>query len=371
MNVPTTGLELELWAVDDRGRLTDGHPIAAAHDRIEREFVGPLLEVKTEPQDTVAGLERDLREVLRTAIAAAADRDSHLVPLGTPLTRLERPARTARGRLFERLYGDGVRSAKNCAGTHVHFETGDVRRQLNLLTALDPALALVSSSPYYCGRRDAASSRALAYRTRCGPEFEHFCDLWPYAGSVEGWTARVDDAYRSFVSIAQRRGVSRHAVARHFSPEDAVLNPVRLRRRQSTVEWRAPDAALPSQVLRLARDVGRLVARTDSTRLEYGAAGAYEDRICVPSFDRARELGRAAIHSGLDSGRVRSYLARLGFDTSAYDPIGREIGGRGRLSRSAARDIRLEYAERLREDVEGLSAGAAGEPDATLEFQSA
>lgn len=372
MNLPTTtGLELELWVVDDRGRLADGRPIAAAHDRIEPEFVGPLLEVETEPHDTEPGLRRDLQEVLRTAISAAADHGTRLVPLGTPLTTLDRPATTSRGKVFERLYGDGVRSAKNCAGTHVHFEKGNVRRQLNLLTALDPALALVSSSPYYCGRQDAASSRALAYRTRCGREFQRYCDLWPYTGSVEEWADRVEDSFAAFRSIAARHGVPAERIDRHFTPEDTVLNPVRLRHCQPTVEWRAPDAALPSQALRLACDVGRLVAETEHKPLEYGPAGVYQDRIRVPEFERAWQLGRTAIHSGLESADVQSYLSRLGFDTGAYDPACEDIQGSRYLSRESARDRRLEYADRLREDVETLGTGPSREPDAEWELQSA
>lgn len=351
----TTGVEMELWVVDEHGQLCDGEGLAVAHDRIKPEFIDPLLEVQTEPHDDVAGLRRDLQEVLTAAIEAAEADDKQLVPLGTPLTEADAPVNCDRGRLYERIYGDGVASAKNCAGTHVHFEQTDVVRQLNLLTALDPALALVSSSPYYRGERRYDSSRADGYRTECGSAFRQFCDLWSYVDSVEEWQSRVEGAYEDFVAIAAERGVDADLVEAQFDPENTVLNPVRLRRCQPTVEWRAPDAALPSQVLRLAGDVRELVDRVDTTPVEVGGQGVAPDRIAVPEFPDLWELSRTAIEDGLDSGRVRSYLRSFGLDPEAYRPISRKIYGPQSLSEPTARELRLEYARRLREDVASLT----------------
>ena len=352
----TTGVEMEVWVVDEQGRLTDGGALADAHERIEPEFVGPLLEMQTEPHDSVADLRRDLEEVLATALEAAAAADRRLVPLGTPLTGVDAPADGERGRLFETIYGDGVVPAKNCAGTHVHFEQTDVVRQLNLLTALDPALALVSSSPYYRGERRQQSSRARAYRTGCGAAFRQFADLWSYAEGVDEWRARVDRAYEAFVRLAEERGVDAETVAANFEPENTVLNPVRLRRCQPTVEWRAPDSALPSQVLRLVADVRELVDRVETTPVEVGAPGPRYDRVGVPRFSELRDLSELAVERGLGARRVREYLRSFGLDPDAYRPIAEQIYGPAALSEATARELRLEYARRFREDVETLSA---------------
>lgn len=363
----TTGVEMELWVVDERGRLTDGAHLSDAHERIKPEFVDPLLEVQTEPHDTVDGLRRDLQEVLSAAIEAAEADDRRLVPLGTPLSTADPAANCERGRLFETIYGDGVASAKNCAGTHIHFEQTDVVAQLNLLTALDPALALVSSSPYYRGQRRWDSSRAHAYRTECGPRFRQFCDLWEYTDSVGEWQDRVDAVYENFLDIAADRGVDRETVAAQFEPENTVLNPVRLRRCQPTVEWRAPDSALPSQILQLAGDVRELVGRVESTPVEIGEPGVSADRIGIPEFGDLRNRSLTAIQDGLDSRRVRGYLRSFRLDPEAYRPISRTIYGPGALSESAASELRLEYARRLREDVEALAPAAQA---ATLEREA-
>ena len=356
-----TGIELELWIVDDGGRLRDCPGLADGHDRIDPEFVGPLVEVKTAPHESEDALRRDLQRTLRTAISEAESRGRKLVPLGTPLTDVSAPARTERGELFERIYGKGVVSAKNCAGTHVHFENGNVCRQLNLLTALDPALALVSTSPYYRGRRTVNCSRALAYRRECGETFRRYCDLWSYVDGVDQWQGRVDDAFEAFRSLAAERGVPDERVAALFEPENTVLNPVRPRRSQPTVEWRAPDSALPSQVLRLASDVGELVRETGAKPLAFGSPGVTFDRISIPEPSALADLSGKAIRRGLGSDPVRRYLNSMGFDVSAYRPAAGRIEGPERISEAEAREIRLEYASRLHADVEALGAMRASD----------
>lgn len=364
------GVEMELWVVDDDGRLADGGHLAEAHERIEPEFVGPLLEVHTDPHADQEALERDLTGTLRAAIRAADADDKRLVPLGTPLTEANPPAKGRRGRLFEEIYGDGVISAKNCAGTHVHIEQDDVVDQLNLLTALDPALALVSSSPYYRGRRGEDSSRAAAYRTKSGADFRQYTDLWPYADSEGEWCDRVATAYEEFLALAEDRGVDRGIVEEHFDPEDTVLNPVRRRRRQPTVEWRAPDTALPSQTVRLATDVRDLLERLDGRDLEIGPVGVEDDRIRIPSFSELRDVSRRAIDRGLASDRVRTYLQSFGLDPGSYQPISAQLYGPEQLPESKARRLRLEYARRLRADVETMAADRPDPPDTrnTLQY---
>jgi len=105
----TTGVELELWVVDETGRLCDGADIAEAHRQIELEFINPLIEVKTEPQTSERGLRHDLQSTLRTAILTAERANKRLVPLGTPLTAMDAPANCERGRVFETVYREARR----------------------------------------------------------------------------------------------------------------------------------------------------------------------------------------------------------------------------------------------------------------------
>ncbi len=348
------GIEMEFWVVDDEGRLCDGTPITDAHELIKPEFIEPLIEVRTTPHERKASLTREFRRTLQTAIWSANDTGKHLVPLGTPLTTADPPAISTRGELFEQIYGEGVQSAKNAAGTHIHFEREHTLRQLNLLTALDPALALVNSSPYYCGERHSSSSRAFAYRKLCGAPFKEFCDLWPYTASVQSWESRVDNEFTAFKQLGSARGVPPSEINRHFDAEDAVLTPVRLRRSLPTVEWRAPDTALPSQTIDLAFDMLERIEETATKPVEVGEVGVTGDRIGIPTFAHLHRLSTMAIRNGLDAPPVVQYLERMGFDTDAYDPISRSLVGPASLSKPHARRIRLEYARELRADVRSL-----------------
>ncbi len=97
---------------------------------------------------------------------------------------------------------------RRCAGTHVHFEQLPGREidQLNLLTALDPALALVNSSPFFEGSRLAASSRPEVYRWRAYDSLPYQGQLWSYAEDTEEWATRLQRRYEEFVTEAVMMG---------------------------------------------------------------------------------------------------------------------------------------------------------------------
>ncbi|WP_254544126.1 glutamate-cysteine ligase family protein [Halomarina pelagica] len=351
------GVEVEYWVIDEAGALTDGRELAETHEYVEPEFVAPLIEIQTPPVDSEAALRDALQSTLRGVLESATTQNKRLVPLGTPLTRHSSPATSERGRLLERIYENGLDPAKQCAGTHIHFDTERATRQMNLLTGLDPALALVSSSPCYDGIRAMDSSRAYAYRHRCGDSFVQFRDLWEYTPSVADWQVRLARSYGEFRTLAVERGVTDHEFRQYFQPENTVMTPIRLRSQPPTVEWRAPDTALPSQVVALTSNMLRLVEQTTSKRVEIGAPGIYSDRICVPEFETLTQLTTAAIRDGLNAPAVTSYLEAMGFVPAEYMPISAEIRCPSLLSEREARRIRLDYADRLARDVEALATG--------------
>lgn len=351
------GIELEYWVVDEDGALASAVELVEECEHVVEEFVDSLVELQLPPVDAPEALPRTTVDVLDAVLEVAAAHELRLVPLGTPLTEHDLPIVTDRGRLLETIYGAEIARAKNCAGTHVHFDQVEhVERQLDLLTALDPALALVSSSPYYGGRRLATSSRALQYRTHSDAGLQRYRDLWDYVESAAEWQARVEAQYDALRTIALDRGVDAEAFDRYVSPENAVLTPVRLRETPATVEWRAPDAALPSQVLQLVTDVHGLVEQTDRKAVVPGVPGVREHEIGVPPLAELRALSAAAIANGLADGSVRSYLETMGFDTAQYAPIAERITGPAEIDESTARSIRLEYAAALRAEVDALRA---------------
>ena len=357
-------IEVEYWVVDEDGELTEPGPLVDAGPGVEREFVEPLLEVKTSPCETTAGLREQLYDRLGRVLAVADREGKGLVPLATPLYGGDiEDLDHERTRIQDRVVGDGFECVRHCAGTHIHFEQLPGREidQLNLLTAADPALALVNSSPYFQGSRLAASARSEVYRWKAYESLPNQGQLWPYARDTEEWATRLERRYEEFATEAVMLGFDRADVESYFDPESAVWTPVKLREEFSTVEWRSPDTALPSQVVRLADQLSTLVERLDGTelRVEGETGGVTDEAIVLPEFDAVQEYVRAGIRMGLSSPAVRAYLDRMGFDVSTFEPLTREFEAREELSPEHASELRLAYADRLRNDItKTKSAGA-------------
>lgn len=349
-------VEVEYWVVDDRGRLVEPDGLVEASSGAEREFVEPLLEVKTTPCATTAELRDELFDRLERILQRADGLGLRLVPLGTPVYADDIPDLPSdRTTVQDRVLGADFEYVRHCAGTHIHVEQepGHEVDQLNTLVALDPALALVNSSPYFRGRRVAEGARSQLYRRRAYDDLPHQGRLWRYVTDVDEWTRRLERRYEAFVTRALDAGIDHRTVTSCFSPESAIWTPVQLREQFGTVEWRSPDAALPSQVVRLADSlVGVVDTAVDAgIRIEADAGEVSADSVVLPAFETVLEHVDDAIGQGLESDAVRSYLDRMGFEVDAFDPITRDIGGRAPVDAAEARRLRLEYAERLERDI--------------------
>jgi glutamate---cysteine ligase / carboxylate-amine ligase len=350
-------IEVEYWVIDREGKLVEPEELVEGSEQRVEEFVEPLFELKTTPCETTSELRTEFAERLDDALSVAGDLGKALVPLGTPIDgdSIERRS-DERARIQRRVLGEDFEYAKHCAGTHVHFEQRDATEQLNALIALDPAFALLNSSPYFRGERVATGARAYVYRKKCYERFPKHGQLWDYVESVSEWNERLEHRYEEFEEAAIESGVSEERVEAHFSPDDVVWTPVRLRKEFPTVEWRSPDAALPSQILRLVGEMNAVMEQLPhrNVRIEGQQGGVDEERITLPEFDRVCDLVDEAIHDGLESEGLRSYLGRMGFDAASYRPLSARIGGRSSVGRDEARELRLESAEALERDVERL-----------------
>ena len=352
-------VEVEYWVVDDDGALTEPGALTDVSEYVEPEFVGPLFELKTPPCETCDDLRRTFVDQLSEVLSVADELGKHLVPLGTPIdgdSIERRPGE--RGRIQERVIGPKFAYAKHCAGTHLHFEKRNVTDQLNVLIGLDPALALLNSSPYFRGERIANGARAYLYRKKCYEEFPAHGQLWAYVDTVAQWERRLDRRYDEFREAAVEAGIDGEAVDANFTPDDVVWTPIRLRDSMPTVEWRSPDAALPSQILRLVDEVDAVMEQLHhaNVHVEGRTGEVTDDEITLPEFDAVCDLAAKAMVDGLDSPDVSAYLERMGFDVPGYDPISMRLQAEGsdHVGAGEAREIRLRYADELERDVEGL-----------------
>ena len=154
-------IEVEYWVIDETGELVEPDGLTAASG-VEREFVAPLLEIKTTPCESSRELRTELCSRIRATLDRADDVGQKLVPLATPVHCEEiRDLPDDRTRVQAELIGENFEYVRHCAGTHIHVEQqpGRAVEQLNAFIALDPALALVNSSPYYQGEVLAAGAR--------------------------------------------------------------------------------------------------------------------------------------------------------------------------------------------------------------------
>ncbi len=358
MNV---SIEVEYWVTDRNGRLASSGDLIDASQGTVEEFVEPMLELKTDACESIAELRTQFLERLDAVLSRADDLDKRLVPLGTPINCESVTRRSdERGRIQKQVVGSDFAQTKYCAGTHIHIEKRNVTDQLNTLIALDPALALVNSSPYVQGERVANGARAYWYRRQAYEEYPKHGQLWAYVENIGEWHRRLEHCYEEFEQAAIEAGVDKSAVADHFSPDDVVWTPIRLREAMPTVEWRSPDSALPSQLLRLTAQFRTVMNDLHHTNVqiedesgdEPGRVGS--DGITLPDFDTTCDLAEAAIHDGLENDTVAGYLDRMGFSVEDYHPISTRIDGRQYVPRSDARDLRLEYANALEADVDAL-----------------
>lgn len=350
------GIEVEYWVIDSAGQLTDAGPLVEAAAGAEREFVKPLLEIKTTPCKTTTAMRTELYDHIRRVLDRADELDLGLVPLATPLTHEDiQELPSDRTRIQNLVVGDSFKYARNCAGTHIHVEQlpGRELDQFNTLLALDPALALVNSAPYFEGRQLAIGARSKLYREMAYQNIPNQGDLWPYLTDLDEWTNKLDQRYTAFSKAAIAEGVSQSRVESCFDPESSVWTPVKFRESFGTVEWRAPDAALPSQVIQLADNIMAIMDHLAEVevRIEGSSGGVTEDSITLPEFDSLMDYATLAIADGLDSQVVRSYLSRMGFTVEKYRPLSHELAGRDWIPTEEVQQLRLDYAKRLIRDV--------------------
>lgn len=335
------GLELEYWVTDDYGELTSSKKLAEESDFAEQEFVEPLIEIKTSPHSNVIELESEAIQKLSKLVRNAEEHDQKIIPLGTPLNSEEIeiiPSR--RGKIQKKIIGENLEAAKRVAGTHIHFEKQDIEQQLNTLTALDPALALTNSSPYYQGQQVASSSRNQVYRFRCYENFPNHGQLWKYAESVKEWEERIEQNFGKFIEEGGKKEIIEGEIREHFNPNDALWTPVRLREKFPTIEWRAPDSGNIMDTFRMVREIKEIVEKGELEK---------------PSFSKLQKLSGKAIKDGLEDREVRKYLEKCGFDTREYSPVSNQNSYNGKITLEKARELRLQHAyrpEELKQELE-------------------
>jgi len=295
------GVEVEYWVINCDGQLVSSKDIAEHLDFAEQEFVEPLLEIKTQPYENVQDVREELNYKVSKVLETAESLGVKICPLGTPLNsdKVERLS-SRRGSIQQEIIGDNLEAAKRVAGTHIHFEKENVKNQLNILTALDPALALMNSSPYYQGENLASSSRNQVYRYECYKNFPRHGQLWKYTDSIQEWEKRIEESFEEFKAAGKHQDISSEEIEKYFRPSNALWTPVRLRKDFPTVEWRALDTGKPEKIIKLLKQTKKIVENASRN-----------NEIDLPEFSNVEKLSKKAIHQGLQSEEVKTLCKRV------------------------------------------------------------
>lgn len=349
------GIELEYFTIDSSGRLCKAEELTSEFEFAHVEFAECIIEIKSGPHEEIEELRKDVERKLKKAVELGRKRDMRLVPLGTPLNHDEvKLMESERLEMMKKFNPRDIEIEKELArtGLHIHFEKENVKDQLNILTALDPAFATVNSSPYHKGRKAASSSRNWIYRYSWEPKFPKSVELWPYTDSVEEWKKNMYSTFEEFKKGAIAAGVDEENFMEHHHPDRSTWTPIRLRDQFPTVEYRSPDTTTLSSALKLVEDIEHVLEESKNKEVAIGEEpGIKSEKVVLPEFSRLKKLSREAAKKGLNSGKVREYLEKMEIDTEKYRPLSGRFDSGEEISIEEARDMRIRAAEILEDDL--------------------
>lgn len=354
------GLEQEFFIVDAEGIIADraDELLQGCYDLAQRqgrnpnnfapEFVKSMVELNTDPANSVAELADQYLLNLQVLLMAAKQLDLRLYPLSQYPLHLSPSIRDEPNyHIQARTVGyDRFLDAGRCIGTHLHLELpqgaidprigvsyqvspearAEVVNLYNLATALDPAIiALSRACPFYEGKVFGLAARTVHYRGNqtFGWEgvYTHLPEvgaLRPYADSVEQLVEQQFERYYAWLAAMERASVER---AQFLDAGGSLLksawNPVRLNG-HGTIELRQTDGNYPQVILAIAALVYHVadhVRRENLTVRPSAGAHAFEiknQQLVVPEFAYLNgTLLYAAATEGVTHAAVKRYLDSL------------------------------------------------------------
>ena len=352
------GIELEYFTIDPDGNLADSKEITDELDFAAPEFAKCIIEIKSDPCSDLDELKADLKQKVGEAIDKADERDLKLAPVGTPLNHGEiELIESERLEMMKKFNPEDIKIEKELArtGLHIHFEKRNVKDQLNILTALDPASGLLNSSPYHKGENEASSCRNWIYQHSWEPKFPESVQLWNYTDSVEEWKDRMHKAFEDFKNGAMEAGVSEDTFLSHHHPDRSIWTPIRLRDQFPTVEYRSPDTCLPSEALQFTRDLENILEESQNKNVVIGNGPEIDDdTVTLPEFAQVKKLSKIAALEGKESEQLNDYLKQFGVDPEDYSPLSEKLKRGKTISIKEACELRLEASRMLEADIENL-----------------
>lgn len=251
ISAPTVGVEEEFQILDPGTReLHSGAPVILPHlgtgPQVQAELYQSMIETATPVCQTLADVRRELTDLRRSVISAAAAEGYAIAAGGThPFSHWDDQALTPADR-YERTAIDYQQMGRELLihGCHVHVGVPDAELRVQVMNRvrvwLAPMLALTVNSPFWLGRDTGYAS----FRAQVWGRF-------PISGAPGLFASRAE--YEEFVQLL----IATHSVG----DPSRLYWDVRLPPQIPTIEFRAADVCLTVDEAVMAAGLARALVQ--------------------------------------------------------------------------------------------------------------
>jgi gamma-glutamyl:cysteine ligase YbdK (ATP-grasp superfamily) len=324
------GPELELTVIDENGNLSNraSSLVSAVPDEnVALEIVETMLEVHCKPSSSISILHDRLTETVSNIIHTGNKMGIRLAPCSTITAdkELEVFNNNYYHAMLDVLGDSGRESLKHFMGTHVHIDIGhdkeEIMNQYTLATAMDPAFAFMSSTPFYFGKSEFKDYRLFYIRNQTFNQHAPLGKLVPYQTNFSDLENYFKKSYNW---LHEKFGALPYPVPKVVDTAfRAHWGGPRLKLDEDirTLEIRCADANTISNVTAftaLMKGVFTFFSEqqpvlTISEKPEYFAMNARNGipTLSIPSYDKLLDLECAGYKHGFASEEIFSYCSNI------------------------------------------------------------
>ncbi len=327
INKTKVGIELEMLVTDKEGKLSNRadevleHPLNPGN--IVKEGTHSLVEFVSDPHDSLHDLEKSMKNGLKNIKSIADSLGLSTVPLSDISADNKNRRRKGDGRYMVNsgIWGnERIKIHNTICGTHIHVDKHKENiKQYNLVESLDPVFVMLSTSPFLHGQNTLNACRVNSYRNKIFDRFPLHGQLVDY---LENESQRDRQDMIRYDSWIYASGIGDQA-KEYFSIDDTCWGP--LREREHTMEARANDTNIPSNILAAAAFYKGINDYVFGKGLDVkiGKKESFysvdREKITLPSYKTLKNMECEGIRYGLKSDMVHNYLRHL--INIAYDGL--------------------------------------------------
>ncbi|MFC1753542.1 glutamate-cysteine ligase family protein [Thermoproteota archaeon] len=320
------GLELEFQILDQDGNVCNAAPTIlsdpANNGNIVPEGSNSMIEVIAPPSDNLEEMASNFQTEVVNLVNIAEKYGFRLLPSST-IGKDAKPEETGLLRYASKksVLGSARKNIEyHICGTHVHTDKLPdelLATQYKVKTAMDPAFALMASTPFHAGKNSLEDHRVHIYRNVVFDDFPLQGQLLPHVNNFDEVLERQQATYDHWISLVQKKGFSGDG----FNVLNTCWGPVRCT--ENTIEARGADANLLSRVIALGalyKGVNEFIQQYTPNTVIAENLPAQElftfidgKTLRLPSFQQLKAFEKAGINKGIRDPQLNSYLSNVLF----------------------------------------------------------